>query len=156
MNFHNSINYEVEKDFWFNQIESHGNDVFNYGGNYYIAKILNAILPHLDVPTTGKVCMLGTHNCHSFSLLEQHFGKERCIGFDLSNPTQRKNIMECPIREYPVNSIPSISFCWNDLANFSRAPYDKIYAPTLLRPWFYPFYPFWSKDVNIKLPYLPK
>lgn len=125
------VDYEKERDFWFNQIDSHGDDVFNYGENYYICKILRALLPTLSLPQNGKICMLGTLNCYSFSILEDYFGKDLCIGYDLYNPTNRKNIMEGPIKNQSKASVPNLSFCWNDLGNYNRNPGDKMFAQVL-------------------------
>ena len=58
MVYEHKVDYEEEKDFWFNQIESHGNDVFIYGEDYYIYKILK-VLCNLSLPKDGKICMLG-------------------------------------------------------------------------------------------------
>ena len=131
MVYEHRVDYEEEKDFWFNQIESHGNDVFNYGEDYYIYKILKVLLPTLSLPKGGKICMLGTLNCYSFSVLEEYFGKDSCVGYDLYNPTNRKNIIEGPIKNQNISSVPSLSFCWNDLGNYTRNPGDKMFAQIL-------------------------
>ena len=55
MAYEHKVDYEEEKDFWFNQIESHGNDVFNYGEDYYIYKTLKVLLPTLSLPKGGKI-----------------------------------------------------------------------------------------------------
>ncbi len=69
--------------------------------------------------------MLGTHKCYSFSLLENFFGEKNCIGYDLLNITKRSNIIEGSIIEIEKKFIPPLSFCWNDLGNYSRNPYEK-------------------------------
>lgn len=122
---------QQEKDYWFNQIPKHGEDVFNYGPNYYINIILNKIMSKFQLPSHGKICMLGTHNCYSFSLLEEFYGKERCIGYDLYNPTKRINIVEGSITNLNPSDVPQLAFCWNDLGNYSRNPYQKMYAQIL-------------------------
>lgn len=122
------IDYKEEKDYWFNNVDKHGDDVFNYGEEYYMAKILRLLMPILNVPRRGKICMLGTHTCHSFSILEKKFGEERCVGYDLYNPTKRRNIIEKPINQINPSEIPQLSFCWNDIGNYSRSPGDKMLA----------------------------
>ena len=69
--------YKEEKDYWFNRIEEHGDDVFDYGEDYYMIRTLRLLIPVLKIPQAGKVCMLRTHTCHSFLILEKHFGEER-------------------------------------------------------------------------------
>ena len=97
-------------------------------GKVYMIRTLRLLIPVLKIPQAGKVCMLGTHTCHSFSILEEHFGEERCIGYDLYNPTKRRNITEKPINQIDASKIPQLSFCWNDIGNYSRSPGDKMLA----------------------------
>ena len=128
MNRFNPFNYKNEVNYWFNSVEEHGEDVYSYGPKYYVGIVLQKIMPILKLPASDKICMLGTHNCYSFGLLEEFYGKDRCIGFDLKNPTNRSNIIEGSIVDLKSNSIPSLSFCWNDLGNYSRTPYEKMYG----------------------------
>ena len=124
----NSFNYKNEENYWFNNIEEHGEDVFSYGPKYYVGLVLNKIMPVLEIPPKEKVCMIGTHNCYSFGLLEKFYGQSRCIGFDLKNPTKRENITEGSIVDVDRNLIPLLSLCWNDLGNYSRTPYEKMFS----------------------------
>ena len=128
MNPFNSFNYKNEVNYWFHSIEEHGEDVFSYGPKYYVGLVLKKIMPILKLPNIGKICMLGTHNCYSFGLLEEFYGKERCLGFDLKNPTNRTNIIEGSIVDLNKDDIPPLSFCWNDLGNYSRNPYEKMFG----------------------------
>jgi len=128
MNDFYKVNPQSEVDYWFNNIENHGEDVYSYGPKYYVAAILKRILPFMKIPKSGKIGMLGTHKCYSFSLLENFFGKENCIGYDLLNITNRSNIIEGSIVEVEKNLIPQFSFCWNDLGNYSRNPYEKMFG----------------------------
>lgn len=131
MNRFNSFNYKNEVDYWFKNIEDHGEDVFSYGPKYYVGLVLKKIMPILELPCEGKVCMLGTHNCFSFGLLEEFYGMERCIGFDLYNPTKRTNIREGSIVDLDSDLLPPLSFCWNDLGNYSRTPFEKMFGQIL-------------------------
>ncbi|MBO6979326.1 MAG: hypothetical protein JJ837_07845 [Prochlorococcus marinus XMU1428] len=128
MNSFYKFNPKNEVDYWFNNIENHGEDVYSYGPKYYVAAILERILPVLKIPNSGKICMLGTHKCYSFSLLENFFGEKNCIGYDLLNITKRSNIIEGSIIEIEKKFIPPLSFCWNDLGNYSRNPYEKMFG----------------------------
>lgn len=128
MNSFYKFNPKNEVDYWFNNIENHGEDVYSYGPKYYVAAILKRILPVLKIPNSGKICMLGTHKCYSFSLLENFFGEKNCIGYDLLNITNRSNIIEGSIVEIKKSCIPLLSFCWNDLGNYSRNPYEKMFG----------------------------
>ena len=83
MNRFNSFNYKNEVDYWFKNIEDHGEDVFSYGPKYYVGLVLKKIIPILELPCEGKVCMLGTHNCFSFGLLPP-LPSELCSNFPLS------------------------------------------------------------------------
>ena len=124
----NSFNYKNEVEYWFNNIEDHGKDVFSYGPRYYVGLVLQKIMPLLEIPSNEKISMLGTHNCYSFGILEEFYGKDRCIGYDLKNSTNRENIIEGSIVDIDRDSIPLLSLCWNDLGNYSRTPYEKMYA----------------------------
>ena len=41
----------------------------------------------------GKILILGTHNCYTFDKLCKYFGYDRCIGYDLHNPTNHPNVV---------------------------------------------------------------
>ena len=83
------------------------------------------------VKTTGLVGKTSIMN-DSFSLIIANTSGSstplRSIGFDLRNSTNRDNIIEGSIVDFDRNLIPSLSFCWNDLGNYSRNPYEKMYA----------------------------
>lgn len=119
-------NYDF--DYWFNQINSHGN-VNEYRQDYYAYKIFDKLITKLpDIPNDGFIVVLGTHNCVSFDLLCRHFGYDRCVGFDLYNPTghprvQARNVLELS----DTDNIP-IAFVHNDIGNFTETPQAKLYA----------------------------
>ena len=115
-------------DFWFNQIEKHGGEVNNYGSNYYAYKIFEQLICKLtDIPD-GFIVVLGTHNCVSFNLLCEHFGKDRCIGYDIANPTNHPNIKIKNILDLTNNDSLPIAFVHNDIGNFTYTPLAKLHA----------------------------
>tara|TARA_B100001964_G_C13893595_1_gene448349 strand:+ start:43 stop:624 length:582 start_codon:yes stop_codon:yes gene_type:complete len=111
-------------DFWFNNDE---HDEWHQGGeDYYVNKFYENIVFKLDIPTDGYICVLGTHRCVSFDKLCKHFGYERCIGYDLHNPTNHSRVIIKDVLDLD-DSIP-IAFCHNDIGSFSYTPYAKIKA----------------------------
>tara|TARA_R100000008_G_scaffold86872_1_gene82240 strand:+ start:2943 stop:3521 length:579 start_codon:yes stop_codon:yes gene_type:complete len=114
------------EEYWYDNPSEHA-DVDNYGENYYAYKIYkNIILNISDIPNDGYIVLLGTNRCVSFNLLCEFFGKERCVGFDISNPTNhsRVTIKDCNLLS-PLDDIP-IAFCHNDLGSFPTTPQLKI------------------------------
>ena len=81
-----------------------------------------------DVPDDGYIVLLGTNRCVSFNLLCEHFGEDRCIGFDIYNPTNhpRVKIKDCT-QLSELDDIP-IAFCHNDLGSFPTTPKLKIHG----------------------------
>ena len=116
------------KEYWYDNSQEHS-DVDNYGENYYAYKIYkNLILKLEDIPDTGYIVLLGTNRCVSFNLLCDHFGKDRCIGFDIHNPTNhpRVKIKDCT-KLSELDNIP-IALCHNDLGSFPKTPKLKIHG----------------------------
>ena len=112
-------------DYWFNNPTEH-EDVDNYGKDYYGYKIYeNIILKLADVPSEGYIVLLGTNRCVSFNLLCDHFGKDRCIGYDIYNPTNNTQVItkDCNLLS-SEDDIP-IAFCHNDLGSFPTTPLLK-------------------------------
>ena len=115
-----------DENFWFYQIEQHG-DVENYSNKYYAYQLFEKIILKLnDIPDNGYIVVLGTNKCVSFNLLCDYFGKDRCIGYDIANPTNHPCVKIGNILEV-TESIP-ISFVHNDIGNFSLTPTAKFYA----------------------------
>ena len=81
-----------------------------------------------DIPQTGKIVVLGTHNCHSFDKLCKHFGYDRCIGYDLHNPTNHSNVIIKNCMELSEKDTIEIAFCHNDLGNYATTPLLKKHA----------------------------
>lgn len=120
-----------DSNFWFNQINEHNQkqNVDDYGKNYYVYKIYENLIKKItDIPKNGYIVVLGTNKCVSFDLLCQHFGYDRCIGFDLDNPTNhpKVKIMDCS-KLSDKDNFP-ISFVHNDLGSFPLTPKLKLHA----------------------------
>ena len=123
MNMNENKYYDF--DYWFKKSDRHlGED--NYGVKYYAYEIFKSILPLLEIPTEGYIVVLGSHNCVSLELLCQVYGRERCVGFDLFNPTNndRVRIKDCNLLS-DADDLP-IAFCHNDLGSFPTTPRLKI------------------------------
>ena len=107
-------------DFWFNNPL---HDDWDQGEeNFYGHRFYEEIIFNLDIPSEGYIVLLGTHMCHSFDKLCKKYGYDRCIGFDLYNPTNhpRVKIKDCNTLN-ESDDIP-IAFCHNDLGNFGLTP----------------------------------
>jgi hypothetical protein len=113
-------------EYWFNN--SQLNEWDNGDENYYVNYFYDGIVKNLDVPKEGKIVVLGTHMCVSFDKLCKHFGYDRCIGYDMHNPTNHPNIVtkDCS-RLSEEDDIP-IAFCHNDLGNFPTTPELKLHG----------------------------
>jgi len=112
-------------NFWYNELEKHG-DTQEYGVDYYAYKIFNRLILRLSDIPNGYIVVMGTHNCVSFDLLCSVFGYDRCIGFDIANPTNHPCVRVGNIMS--VNDNIPIAFVHNDIGNFSFTPYAKLYA----------------------------
>jgi hypothetical protein len=123
-------------DFWFDgnsersDMETRSyNKVDNYDKGYYVYEIYkNIILVLNDIPSDGYIVVLGTNRCVSFDLLCNYFGKERCIGYDLFNPTNHSQVIikDC-ITLTDLDNIP-IAFCHNDVGSFPLTPKLKLHS----------------------------
>ena len=113
-------------DYWFNNKEHDNWDQGKDG--YYVHTFYDNIVKKLDIPKEGKILILGTHNCHSFDKLCKHFGYDRCIGFDLHNPTNHPNVQIKNCMELDNNDNMEIAFCHNDLGNYATTPHLKEHA----------------------------
>ena len=97
--------------------------------NYYVNKFYEEIVFNLDLPKEGKIIVMGTHNCYSFDLLCKKFGYDRCIGFDLFNPTNHPNVIikDCENLN-DVDDDYKIAFCHNDIGSFWKTPKLKLHC----------------------------
>ena len=119
------IKYYSE-DYWYNNPQEH-EDVSNYDENYYAYKIYeNLILKLPDVPKYGYIVLLGTNKCVSFNLLCDFFGEERCIGYDIANPTNHPRVVIKDCNALTEEDNIPIAFCHNDLGSFPTTPQLKI------------------------------
>lgn len=106
-------------DYWFNNTV---HDEWDQGKeNYYVHEFYEKIIMQLDIPN-GKIVVLGTHNCHSFDKLCKHFGYDRCVGYDLHNPTNHPNVIIKDCMTLSDDDTIDIAFCHNDLGNYSTTP----------------------------------
>lgn len=113
------------KEYWFNNTEKHNHnqEVSGYGKEYYAYKIFkNLIIKLNDIPKEGKIVVMGTNKCVSFDLLCQFFGYERCIGFDIANPTGHPNVIIQDCSNTSLLPNIDIAFVHNDIGSFPLTP----------------------------------
>ena len=116
--------YYNEK-FWFTQMEKHNynQSVDGYGQDYYAYKIFENLITKLtDIPENGNIVVMGTNRCISFDFLCRHFGYDRCIGFDIANPTDHPRVIVQDCSD--VSKLPDIpiAFVHNDIGSFPLTP----------------------------------
>ncbi len=116
--------YYSEK-FWFSNTDEHNHnqDVHGYGKNYYAYKIFDHIITKIrDIPDFGSIVVMGTNRCISFDLLCGHFGYERCVGFDIANPTNHPRVIVQDCSD--ILKLPDfpIAFIHNDIGSFPLTP----------------------------------
>ena len=96
--------------------------------NYYVNQIYENFVFNLALPDNGKILVMGTHNCISFDKLCQHFGYDRCIGFDLFNPTNHPSVIIKDCEYLDESSDFEIAFCHNDTGSFWKTPNLKLHC----------------------------
>lgn len=123
----NTENTFYSYDYWFNNKE---HDNWHQGGDeYYVNTFYNNIVMKIeDIPSDGKILILGTHNCVAFDKLCKHFGYDRCIGYDLHNPKNHPNVVIKDCMSLTENDKIDIAFCHNDLGNYATTPLLKEHA----------------------------
>ena len=111
---------ENNYDFWFNNPEFDEHDQF--GKKYYVNNFYKDIVFNLDIPDSGYIVVMGTARAVSFDLLCKHFGPERCIGYDLYNPSGHPRVVtrDCNMLS-EFDSIP-IAFAHNDIGSIPHTP----------------------------------
>ena len=113
-------------NYWFEhpQLEEWGNG----GEDCYINFFYEDVVKKLDIPEEGYIVSLGTHLCVSFEKLCKFFGPERCIGYDLYNPTNHPRVVLKNGLELGESDNIPIAFCHNDIGNFPTTPKLKLHA----------------------------
>ena len=94
--------------------------------NYYVNQFYEQIIFDLPIPENWKILVLGTHNCVSFDKLYNHFGFERCIGFDLFNPQNHPSVVIKDCEYLSDKDDMELAFCHNDIGSFWKTPKLKL------------------------------
>lgn len=113
-------------DFWFNNSEFDDHDQFE--SKYYVNDFYRDIVFNLDIPSEGYIVVAGTHKAVSFDLLCQRFGKDRCVGFDLYNPSNHECVRTKDCMDLCEEDDMPIAFAHNDVGSLSHTPDVKIHA----------------------------
>lgn len=113
-------------DFWYKNSEFDEHDQF--GSNYYVNEFYKKIVFNLHIPDDGYIVVAGTNRCVSFNLLCEKYGKERCIGFDLYNPTSHERVIQKDCMSLSMSDDIPIAFAHNDVGSLSHTPDVKIYT----------------------------
>jgi len=117
-----------DADFWFHKPESHGDD-HCYTSSYWGYQFYERLVVKLsDIPENGHIVVLGTRNCESFDILCEYFGRDRCIGYDLANPTNHPCVQVKNVLELDQAANVPISFVHNDIGSFVLTPMAKLHA----------------------------
>ena len=122
-------NYDY--NFWFNQEHLHGEDIakYGYGKDYYLHQIFSQVVTKIsDVPDRGFIVVLGTRCCESFNVLCDHFGADRCVGYDLYNPTNHPRVIVKNCLELSDDDDIPIAFVQNDIGTWKLTPHAKLHA----------------------------
>lgn len=121
-------NYDY--DFWFNQESQHGDDIaqFGYGSKFYAYQIFEQVVTKLTDMPDGFIVVLGTRMCQSFEFLCNHFGRDRCIGYDLHNPTNHDRVIVKNCLDLSSSDDIPIAFVHNDVGTWPLTPKLKLHA----------------------------
>lgn len=113
-------------EFWFENTEFDDHDQF--GTDYYVNDFYKNIVFNLDIPDEGYIVVAGTHKAVSFDLLCKKYGEDRCVGFDLYNPSNHPQVVIQDCMELSeLNKMP-IAFAHNDVGSLSHTPELKIHT----------------------------
>ena len=113
-------------EFWFNNKEFDDHDQFDSG--YYVNDFYKKIVFNLPIPDEGYILVAGTHKAVSFDLLCDKYGKDRCIGFDLYNPSSHKCVQIKDCMELNESDNIPIAFAHNDVGSLTHTPDVKIHT----------------------------
>ena len=116
--------YEMSYDFWFENSEFDDHD--QWGSGYYVNDFYKKIVYNLNIPDDGYVVVIGTARAVSFDLLCKHFGEDRCIGYDLHNPSNHPRVFNKDCMELCEKDNIPIAFAHNDIGSLSHTPELKI------------------------------
>ena len=113
-------------NFWFENEEFDEHDQF--GSGYYVNDFYKNVVFNLDIPSEGFIVVAGTHRAVSFDLLCERFGRDRCIGFDLYNPSNHDRVRKFDCMEFSDDDVMPIAFAHNDVGSLSHTPDVKIHT----------------------------
>ena len=82
------------------------------------------VLP-LALPEEGCVLELGTARGINFSRLADHYGLERCVGFDVANYGNHPRVREIDVRTLGREDDFPLALAWNDLSDWEQSPRSK-------------------------------
>tara|TARA_R100000353_G_scaffold88121_1_gene65408 strand:- start:850 stop:1449 length:600 start_codon:yes stop_codon:yes gene_type:complete len=119
------------EDFWFNKLDKHSihQPIDGYGEDYYVYKLYESIVTKMkNIPEEGYIVVLGTNRCVSFDLLCKHYGYDRCIGYDIANPTGHPNVRVMDCSSLGEQHDLPIAFAHNDIGSFPLTPKLKLHA----------------------------
>lgn len=95
--------------------------------NRFTHPFLKQVVFNLTLPE-GMVVELGTYRCARFDLLCQHYGADRCLGFDIINYSSHPRVIECDIRSIPEPYQVARAFVWNEARDWTSSPESKMAA----------------------------
>lgn len=122
----NTQRYEESFDFWFENKEFDSHDQF--GDKYYVNTFYKDIVPTLNIPEEGYIVVVGTARAVSFDLLCQTFGADRCIGYDLYNPSNHPQVKIKDCRHLSTKDNIPIAFAHNDIGSIPHTPKLKYHT----------------------------
>ena len=120
------LNKAEEYDFWFNNPEFDEHDQF--GSQYYVNTFYEDIVKNLEIPDKGYIVVMGTARAVSFDILCEHFGYDRCIGYDLYNPSNHPRVKIKDCMELSESDNIPIAFAHNDMGSLPHTPDLKIHT----------------------------
>ena len=121
-----TLSHTETYDFWFENSEFDDHDQFET--EYYVNDFYRDIVFNLDLPEEGYIVVAGTHKAVSFNLLCEKYGKDRCIGFDLYNPSDHPCVKIKDCMELSEEDNIPIVFAHNDVGSLSHTPELKIHT----------------------------
>lgn len=96
------------------------------GWEQEVASFLREVVFACPVPDEGWVVELGTARAVNFRLLCEHFGPERCIGYDVVNYAHDPLVLERDVRTLTKADDRPVALGWNDLSEWELSPRSKL------------------------------